>query len=62
LQPEAIEALYTSLGDEVESALDIVASLADKSLLQRMEQETGEEPGFSMLETIREYALRARRL
>src|SRR5207253_6255613 len=37
--------------------LDGVASLADKSLLQRVEQQTGEEPRFAMLETIREYAL-----
>src|SRR6266566_400703 len=54
---EAIEALCTSLGGAVESVLDTVASLADKSLLQRMEQQAGQEPRFSMLETIREYAL-----
>src|SRR6266581_2651931 len=54
---EAIEALCTSLSGEAESVLDIVASLADKSLLQRVEQQTGEEPRFAMLETIREYAL-----
>ncbi|HEX6477945.1 MAG TPA: LuxR C-terminal-related transcriptional regulator [Ktedonobacteraceae bacterium] len=52
----AIEALYTSLDGAVESVLDTVASLADKSLLQRMEQQEGQEPRFSMLETIREYA------
>ncbi len=51
----AIEA--TSLGSEAESVLDTVASLADNSLLQRVEQQAGEEPRFAMLETIREYAL-----
>jgi len=54
---ETIEALCTSLSGEVESILDTVASLADKSLLRRIEQQTGEEPRFAMLETIREYAL-----
>jgi predicted ATPase/class 3 adenylate cyclase/DNA-binding CsgD family transcriptional regulator len=54
---EAIEALCTSLGGEAESLLDTVASLAGKSLLQRMEQQAGQEPCFAMLETIREYAL-----
>jgi predicted ATPase/class 3 adenylate cyclase/DNA-binding CsgD family transcriptional regulator len=54
---EAIEALCTSLGGEAESVLDTVASLADKSLLQRMEQQAVQEPRFVMLETIREYAL-----
>ncbi len=42
-QLPAIEALYTSLGGVVESVLDTVASLADKSLLQRMEQQ--DRPG-----------------
>ncbi|HEX6479459.1 MAG TPA: LuxR C-terminal-related transcriptional regulator, partial [Ktedonobacteraceae bacterium] len=42
---------------ESEPVLDTVASLADKSLLQHVEQQTGEEPRFAMLETIREYAL-----
>src|SRR5207247_10068288 len=54
---ETIEALCTSLSGEEESILDTVASLADKSLLRRIEQQTGEEPRFAMLETIREYAL-----
>ena len=41
--------------------IDLVASLLDKSLLQRMEQtgEGSEEPRLLMLETIREYALEA---
>jgi len=55
---EAIEALCTERdGSESEPVLDTVASLADKSLLQHVEQQTGEEPRFAMLETIREYAL-----
>ena len=54
---EAIEALYTSPGSASEPLLDTVASLVDKSLLQHVEQQTGEEPRFVMLETIREYAL-----
>jgi predicted ATPase/class 3 adenylate cyclase/DNA-binding CsgD family transcriptional regulator len=54
---DAIEALCTSPGSESEPILDTVASLADKSLLQQVEQQTGEEPRFAMLETIREYAL-----
>jgi predicted ATPase/class 3 adenylate cyclase/DNA-binding CsgD family transcriptional regulator len=54
---EAIEALCTSLSGEAESVLDTVASLADKSLLQRMNQQAVQEPRFAMLETIREYAL-----
>jgi predicted ATPase len=36
--------------------LDIVASLVDKSLLNREEQLTGGDPRFVMLETIHEYA------
>jgi predicted ATPase/class 3 adenylate cyclase/DNA-binding CsgD family transcriptional regulator len=55
---EAIEALCTERdGSESEPVLDTVASLADKSLLQRVEQQTGEELRFVLLETIREYAL-----
>ena len=38
------------------SALDLVASLLDKSLLRRIDQDGG-EPRFGMLETIREFAL-----
>ncbi|GHO56240.1 transcriptional regulator [Ktedonobacter robiniae] len=54
---EAIEALGTSLDGESEAVLDSVASLVDKSLLQQMEWQVGDEPRFVMLETIREYAL-----
>ena len=39
--------------------LDIVASLLDKSLLLRDEQEGGEEPHLLMLRIVREYALEA---
>jgi hypothetical protein len=52
----AIEAMCSTLGDQVEPVLDAVASLIDKSLLQQTEQE-GEEPRLLMLETIREYGL-----
>ena len=54
---KAGEAICAELGDRAEAVLDTVASLIDKSLLQRMEQEAGEEPRFVMLETIREYGL-----
>jgi predicted ATPase/DNA-binding CsgD family transcriptional regulator len=55
---EAIEAVYTALGDEVDSVLEGIASLLDKSLLQHMEQRRG-EPRFMMLETMREFGLEA---
>ncbi len=54
---EAIETVCTSPGSASASILDGVASLVDKSLLQRVEQPVGEEPRFTILETIREYAL-----
>ena len=54
---EAIEALCAPPGSPSEPILDEVASLIDKSLLQRVEPRAGEEPRFVMLETIREYAL-----
>jgi predicted ATPase/DNA-binding CsgD family transcriptional regulator len=41
------------------SVLDGVASLLEKSLLLRIEQAWEEEPRFSLLETVREYALEA---
>src|SRR6266566_2688221 len=53
---QAIEAMCSTLGDQVEPVLDAVASLIDKSLLQQTEQE-GEEPRLLLLETIREYGL-----
>src|SRR5205807_7675912 len=53
---EAVEGLYTALGDSPADVLDGVTSLIDKSLLRQTEQE-GEEPRLLMLETIREYGL-----
>jgi predicted ATPase/DNA-binding CsgD family transcriptional regulator/class 3 adenylate cyclase len=55
---EAIEAIHVTLETDpgVVQVLDEVASLIDKSLLQRTEQEENESR-LSMLETIREYAL-----
>src|SRR5260221_1411350 len=55
---QAVEAVCAALGNggEAGQALDGVASLVDKSLLQQTEQE-GEEARFVMLETIREYGL-----
>jgi ATP/maltotriose-dependent transcriptional regulator MalT len=54
---EAIEAIHVDLETEsgVVQVVDGVASLLDKSLLQRTEQEDNESR-LSMLETIREYA------
>src|SRR6266700_4155635 len=54
---EAIEAVFGAPGNATGLILDSVASLIDKSLLQRREPGKGQEPRFSMLETIREYAL-----
>ena len=58
---QAAEAVCTGLDDGVGQVLDGIFSLADKSLLQRMEQtgEESEELRFLMLETIREYGLEA---
>jgi predicted ATPase/DNA-binding CsgD family transcriptional regulator len=53
---EAVEGLYTALGERPADVLDGVASLIDKSLLYQTEQE-GEEPRLAILETIREYGL-----
>ena len=55
---EAIEALYATLGDEPELALDGIASLIDKSLLRQSEPEAV-EPRLVMLETICEYGREA---
>ncbi len=55
---EAVEGLYTALGELPAAVLDGVASLMDKSLLCKVEQE-GEEPRLLMLATIREYGLEA---
>jgi predicted ATPase/DNA-binding CsgD family transcriptional regulator/TolA-binding protein len=54
---EAAEAVSLDATDHApQSALDRLAALVDKSLLQHEEQDDG-EPRFSMLETIREFAL-----
>jgi predicted ATPase/DNA-binding CsgD family transcriptional regulator len=55
---EAIEAACAARDTETGgvSALDVVASLLDKSLLQQTEQEEG-RPRLLMLETIREFGL-----
>ena len=55
---DALEAIYTALGDASGQILDGVASLIDNSLLHQTEQE-GEELRLVMLETIREYGLEA---
>jgi predicted ATPase/DNA-binding CsgD family transcriptional regulator len=53
---EAAEAVCSTAGDLSRPALDLVASLLDKSLLQQSDR-GGEELRLLMLETIREYAL-----
>lgn len=54
----AIEALSSDIIDEQEeSILNVVTSLLDQSLLQREPQAVNQEQRFTMLETIREYAL-----
>ncbi len=53
---EAVEAVCNAANDLEADPLDVIASLADKSLLQQSEPPE-DEVRFSMLETIREYAL-----
>jgi predicted ATPase/DNA-binding CsgD family transcriptional regulator len=53
---QAVEAVSVALGDAAFNVLDGVASLLDKSQVQRIEQ-VGDEPRLLMLETIREYGL-----
>ncbi len=55
---EAVEGIYTVLGNTPAEVLDGVASLMDKSLLRQVEQEGG-EPRLLMLATIREFGLEA---
>jgi predicted ATPase/DNA-binding CsgD family transcriptional regulator len=55
---EAVEQVVQTLGGERAQVLDGMASLLDKHLLQRSEQDTN-APRFHMLETIREYGLEA---
>jgi predicted ATPase len=54
---QAIEAINENTGMQDESLLDIVASLLNQSLLQMGPQMSGDEQRFTLLETIREYAL-----
>jgi predicted ATPase/class 3 adenylate cyclase/DNA-binding CsgD family transcriptional regulator len=54
--PEAVESVSTAVGDTDADVLEGMASLLDKSLLQRAERD-GAELRFAMLETIREYGL-----
>ena len=53
---EAVEAVCNTKGDMELDGLDGMASLVDKSLLQRVERGEGESR-FVMLDTIREYGL-----
>ncbi len=53
---EAAEAVCNAANDLDADPLDVVASLADKSLLQQSEP-PDDEVRLGMLETIREYAL-----
>ncbi|MFN8472635.1 MAG: tetratricopeptide repeat protein [Anaerolineae bacterium] len=53
---EAVEAVYAGLGEPEVDVLDRLASLAEQSLLQHS-LASGDQPRFTMLETIREYAL-----
>ena len=55
---QAIEAINTDMtGKQDKPLLDIVTSLLNQSLLQREAQASNQEQRFTMLETIREYAL-----
>jgi predicted ATPase/DNA-binding SARP family transcriptional activator len=53
---EAVEAVCDVVGPLASSTLDALHALLDKHLLQRVSSDGG-EPRFTMLETIREYAL-----
>ncbi len=56
----AVDAVYPAPSGDPEQVLDVIASLADKSLLHRTDRHLGDpgaEPRFAMLETIREYGL-----
>jgi predicted ATPase/DNA-binding CsgD family transcriptional regulator/Tfp pilus assembly protein PilF len=55
---EVLEAVSKAVGDTDANVLEGLASLLEKSLLQRTGRE-GEEPRFAMLETLREYGLEA---
>jgi predicted ATPase len=53
---EAVEAVCKAENDLAAQVLDLITSLVNKSLLLHEDQQDG-EPRFSLLETIREYAL-----
>jgi predicted ATPase/DNA-binding SARP family transcriptional activator len=53
---DAAEAVSEAVGPLASSTLDALHALLDKHLVQRVNSESG-EPRFTMLETIREYAL-----
>lgn len=53
---ETVESISAALGDVTLNVLDTVASLLDKNLLQRIEQEH-DEPHLAMLKTTRKYGL-----
>ncbi len=53
---EAVEAIYVRLGEDPGELLDGLASLLDKSLIQRSERDE-KESRLQMLETIREFCL-----
>jgi predicted ATPase/serine/threonine protein kinase/predicted negative regulator of RcsB-dependent stress response len=53
---EAAEAVANATGDLDVEVFDAVASLVDKNLVMQSDQ-SGDEPRFRMLETIREYAV-----
>ncbi|MDQ5851614.1 MAG: tetratricopeptide repeat protein, partial [Chloroflexota bacterium] len=53
---DAVAAVCAGAGDDPGAALDGLASLVDKSLVRQQEGTEG-EPRFTLLETIREYAL-----
>ncbi len=54
---QAIEAVSAAINMPTEQLLDIVTALLNHSLLQREIQDDTQEQRFTMLETIREYAL-----
>ncbi len=51
-----LEAAEHVVGLETDVLLEGIASLTDESLLRQIEQH-GDEPRYSMLETVREYGL-----
>lgn len=54
---EAVEAVCEALGEETANVFDVVASLRDKSLVQKQSTQRDGETRLALLETIREYGL-----